>query len=48
MVYADDLNLFDDSIDMVRACSTNRGAEECIYDIGRKARRKETTRKTNK
>jgi hypothetical protein len=30
---------------MDRACSTN-GEEECIYDIGGKARRKETTRKT--
>jgi hypothetical protein len=29
-----------------RACSTNGGAEECIYDIDVKARRKETTRKT--
>jgi hypothetical protein len=31
---------------MDRARSTNGGEEECIYDIGRKARRKETTRKT--
>jgi hypothetical protein len=31
---------------MSRACSTNRGEGECIYDIGVKARRKETTRKT--
>jgi hypothetical protein len=31
---------------MGRACSTNGGDEECIYDIGVKARRKETTRKT--
>jgi hypothetical protein len=30
---------------MSRECSTNR-KEECIYDIGGKARRKETTRKT--
>jgi hypothetical protein len=30
---------------MGRACSTN-GEEECIYDIGRIARGKETTRKT--
>jgi hypothetical protein len=30
---------------MDRACSTN-GEEECIQDIGRKARRKEATRKT--
>jgi hypothetical protein len=26
-------------------CSTNRGEEECIWDIGGKAGRKETTRK---
>jgi hypothetical protein len=31
---------------MGRACSTNGGDEECIYDIGGKARRKETTGKT--
>jgi hypothetical protein len=30
---------------MGRACSTN-GDEECIWDIGDKARRKETTRNT--
>jgi hypothetical protein len=30
---------------MCRACSTNLGDKECIYDIGGKARRKETTRK---
>jgi hypothetical protein len=29
-----------------RACSTNGGEEERIEDIGGKARRKETTRKT--
>jgi hypothetical protein len=29
-----------------KACSTNGGAEECIWDFGGKARRKETTRKT--
>jgi hypothetical protein len=29
-----------------RACSTNGGDEECISDIGGKARRKETTSKT--
>jgi hypothetical protein len=29
-----------------RACSTNGGHEECIQDIGGKARKKETTRKT--
>jgi hypothetical protein len=29
-----------------RACGTNEGDEECIKDIGGKARRKETTRKT--
>jgi hypothetical protein len=28
------------------AFSMNGGDEECIYDIGGKARRKETTRKT--
>jgi hypothetical protein len=27
--------------EMGRACSTNGGDEECIYDIGEKARRKE-------
>jgi hypothetical protein len=31
---------------MSRACSTNGGEEECINDIGGKARRKETTKKT--
>jgi hypothetical protein len=31
---------------MDRACSTNGGEKECIEDIGGKARRKETTRKT--
>jgi hypothetical protein len=31
---------------MGRACNTNGGDEECIQDIGGKARRKETTRKT--
>jgi hypothetical protein len=31
---------------MGRACGTNAGEEECIYDIGGKARRKETTGKT--
>jgi hypothetical protein len=30
---------------MGRACGTNGGDEECIKDIGGKARRKETTRK---
>jgi hypothetical protein len=30
---------------MGRACSTKRGEEECIWDIGGKARKKETTRK---
>jgi hypothetical protein len=30
-----------------RACSTNGGQEECIYDIGGKASRKETTGMTN-
>jgi hypothetical protein len=32
--------------EMGRACSTNGEEEECIYDIGGKARRYETTRKT--
>jgi hypothetical protein len=31
---------------MGRACGTHRGEEECIEDIGGKARRKETTGKT--
>jgi hypothetical protein len=31
---------------MGRACSTNGREEECIEDIGGKAREKETTRKT--
>jgi hypothetical protein len=31
---------------MGRACSTNVEEEECIWDIGGKARRKETTKKT--
>jgi hypothetical protein len=31
---------------MGRACSTNEGDEECVEVIDRKARRKETTRKT--
>jgi hypothetical protein len=31
---------------MGMACSMIRGEEECIYDIGGKARRKETIRKT--
>jgi hypothetical protein len=30
------------------ACSTNGGEEECIWDIGGQARRKETTRKTRR
>jgi hypothetical protein len=32
--------------EMGRACITNGGEEVCIKDIGGKARRKETTRKT--
>jgi hypothetical protein len=32
--------------EMCRACSMNGGGKKCIYDIGGKARRKETTRKT--
>jgi hypothetical protein len=31
---------------MGRERSTNKGEEECILDIGGKARRKETARKT--
>jgi hypothetical protein len=31
--------------EMSRACSTNGGEEECIWDIGGGARRKQTTRK---
>jgi hypothetical protein len=31
---------------MGRACNTNGGDEKCIQDIGGKARRKETARKT--
>jgi hypothetical protein len=30
---------------MDRTCSMNRGEEECMYDIGGKARREGTTRK---
>jgi hypothetical protein len=33
---------------MSRACSTNEGEEECMQDIGGKARRKETTRETKR
>jgi hypothetical protein len=29
-----------------RACRINGGEEECMYDIGEKAKRKEATRKT--
>jgi hypothetical protein len=31
---------------MGRACSPNGGEEECVYDFGGKAGRKETIRKT--
>jgi hypothetical protein len=31
---------------MGRAYGTNEGEEECIWDIGGKSRREETTRKT--
>jgi hypothetical protein len=31
---------------MGRACSMNMGEEECIYDIGGKARKKDTNRKS--
>jgi hypothetical protein len=31
---------------MARACSTNGRGEECIQDVGGKARRRKTTRKT--
>jgi hypothetical protein len=34
--------------EMGRECSTNGGEEDCILDIGGKARRKWTTRKTKK
>jgi hypothetical protein len=34
------------NIIMGRACSTNGGVEECIEEIGGKARRKETAGKT--
>jgi hypothetical protein len=34
--------------EMGRTCSTNESVEECIEDIGGKARRKETTRKTKR
>jgi hypothetical protein len=27
-----------------KACSAHRGKEECVWDFGRKARKKETTR----
>jgi hypothetical protein len=33
-------------IEMGGACSTNGGDKECMKDIGGKARKKETTRKT--
>jgi hypothetical protein len=33
---------------MGRACSTNGGEEECMKDIGGKARRKKATRRTKK
>jgi hypothetical protein len=32
---------------MGRACYTNGGEEKCVYDIGGKARRTETTRRKN-
>jgi hypothetical protein len=32
--------------EMGRACSTNGGEEECIYDTCRKARMKEATKNT--
>jgi hypothetical protein len=31
---------------MGRACNYNGGEDECIYNIGGKAREKETTKKT--
>jgi hypothetical protein len=31
---------------MGKACSTNRGEQECIWDFGGKVRKKETARKT--
>jgi hypothetical protein len=33
---------------MNRVCSTNGGEEECMWDIGGKARKKENTRKAKK
>jgi hypothetical protein len=32
--------------EMARACTTYGGEEECMYGFGGKAKRKETTRKT--
>jgi hypothetical protein len=32
--------------DIGRVCGTNGGEQECIWDIGGNARKKETTRKT--
>jgi hypothetical protein len=43
---AEEDNWTDKEDEMDRACSTNGGEEECIYYIGGKTRRKETTRKT--
>jgi hypothetical protein len=39
-------SILEGGYEMGRAYNTNRGQEECIYDIGVKARRKETTGKT--
>jgi hypothetical protein len=35
-----------EEVEMGGPCSTNGGEEECVWIIGGKARRKETTRKT--
>jgi hypothetical protein len=40
------LNDQDKEDEMGRACSTNGGEDECIYDIGVKSRRNETIGKT--
>jgi hypothetical protein len=34
--------------EMGKVCSKNGGEKECVWDIGGKARRKETTRETKK
>jgi hypothetical protein len=32
--------------EMARACSMHRGKDECMYDFGGKAKRKEATKET--